>query len=203
MSASVRAPNASCARLPGPRPRATPRSKPGSGRGAGSGVTASLPRMLCVSMTCHISPVMNVMKSTMRPDSTHAHLLCVPGSTTQHALLAVIDAADDLRLLAAHDVGHAVRVARARAGHDRRARRWACARGRPTSAVSGAGHGMYGASTHPWRLPIMPHAMRGARSSRQSPSSRDSASSKRPSCTCRCRAARCAHRALRPCAVMR
>jgi len=47
-----------------------------------SGMTASLPRMLCASMTFHISPVMNVMKSTMRPDSTNAHLLCVPGSAT-------------------------------------------------------------------------------------------------------------------------
>ena len=34
---------------------------------------------------------------------------------------------------------------------------------------------MYGASTQPWRLPIMPHAMRGTGSVAQSPSNVDNA----------------------------
>ena len=55
---------------------------------------------------------------------------------------------------------------------------------RSASAVSDAGQSTYGASTQPCRLPIIPHAMRGAGSSIQSPSSFASAGSKRPSRTC-------------------
>ena len=64
------------------------------------------------------------------------------------------------------------------------ARRAAPARRDRRARSSDAGQSTYGASTQPWRLPIMPHAMRGAARRCQSPSSFASAVSNRPSRTC-------------------
>ena len=62
---------------------------------------------------------MKVAKSTMRPASTRAHFECVPGRTNSpSARPLALERAEDLRLLAAHHVGRAARVARAEAGND-------------------------------------------------------------------------------------
>ena len=108
---------------------------------------------------------MNVVKSTTRPCSTRAHLLCVPGSTASTPRSPAPTAPSNLRFLAAHHVGNARRIARRDAGNDRQHVAAARATTRSASAVSDAGQSTYGASTQPCRLPIMPHAMRGAGSS--------------------------------------
>ena len=78
--------------------RASRPAKPGTDGGRVR-ITARRPagRGCCARAAgCHISPVMKVMKSTRRPDSTHAHLLRVPGIASS-TRLALVHAADDLR----------------------------------------------------------------------------------------------------------
>ena len=106
------------AREAGADRRAPARRRPPAGRGC-----------CASSSTRHSSPVMNVMKSTMRP-RLDARPLAVRARAARPARASSrgVDAADDLRLLAAHHVGHAVRVARARAGHDGELAVRACAR---------------------------------------------------------------------------
>ena len=64
---------------------------------------------------------MNVAKSRCGRASTIAHLLCVPGSTSDVPRPGIAgERADELRFLAAHDVGHARGIAACDdAGHDR------------------------------------------------------------------------------------
>ena len=181
-SASVRAPKMACASPSPAEPRATPRANAAAVRLAAPGIRAAIrPRMLCASSTAYSSPVMNVANSTRRPRSTIAHLLCVPGSTARTRRSSSPNRADELRLLAAHDVGNARGVDASRAGHDRE-----LAAGRRASAP-----------VRTWRDPpgirrtalrSSPAGCRSSRrrsavpsSSRQSSSSVSSAAAKRPS----------------------
>ena len=54
---------------------------------------------------------MYVANDSIVPPRAIAHLLCVPGSTASVGGASPRDCADDLRLLAAHDVGNAFVVA--------------------------------------------------------------------------------------------
>ena len=118
ISASVRAPKTSCARLPGPRPRATPRANAAPTSPACVPAVARRPRMLCCEqhaphLAGHVRhEVDDAAALDARPFAVRA------GQRAQHALVARADRAGDLRFLAAHHVGHAVGVARAHAGHD-------------------------------------------------------------------------------------
>src|SRR5579864_7854968 len=127
---------------------------------------------------------MNVVKSTIRPCSTRAHLLCVPGRTastpSSSGATAPSNCVSSPRMTSGVPATSRVvtpgTIASASSG--------ACTI-RSDSAVSDAGQSTYGASTQPWRLPIIPHATRGALFVDQSPSSVAKAVSNRPSRTCR------------------
>src|SRR5579864_954124 len=127
---------------------------------------------------------MNVVKSTIRPCSTRAHLLCVPGRTastpSSSGATAPSNCVSSPRMTSGVPATSRVvtpgTIASASSG--------ACTI-RSDSAVSDAGQSTYGASTQPWRLPIIPHATRGALFVVQSPSSVANAVSNRPSRTCR------------------
>ena len=82
---------------------------------------------------------MNVAKSTRTPRSTIAHLLCVPGSTASTPGIVIAQRPGELRLLAAHDVGHAGRVDAARARDDRELAARASRVSMPASAARSAG----------------------------------------------------------------
>ena len=102
-------------------------------------------------------------RSIFPPAPIQAHLLCVPGSTQQIAFVEL--RAPELRLLAAHHVvlrrcrptqrrpGTMCSVARASTSTAAMIRR--------AASAMPAGQSRYGASCHPWRLPIMPLAIIG------------------------------------------
>ena len=147
---------------------------------------------------------MNVGKSTRRPRSTRAHLLCVPGSTASDRGGVVVDGTDDLRFLAAHHVGHARRVARHDARDDRQLAPFGRhpSRGQRADGQRTADVGCLDASPAGCRSCRRRGAARG--SSCQGPSSSFSASAKprrRELLDPERRAARVQHRAVGPHAV--
>ena len=115
-----------------------------------------------------------------------AHLLCVPGRQTRPPCAQFAANAGDLRLLAAHRVGHALGIDEADAGHQAHPRAGERHRDGASGQVGDADRaGEIGHLPPALLLPIAPHAStRSSPRSSQSPTSARSVSAKRPSGTC-------------------
>ena len=193
VSASVRAPKRSCAKpSPGPSPRATPRSnaapdrrRPAPARPAGRGCCAPAAR---VDLAGHERHEVDRCARARR----RAHLLCVPGSTASTRAVVARRRAPRICVSSPRITSGTPRVARSARPERSRARRRALRSAMPAIRSSAAGHSTYGASIQPWRLPIMPQAIRGAarRASRRAARRARRRSARRARSGCR--AARCA-----------
>ena len=115
----MRAPKIACASPSPAEPRATPRAN-----AAPAGLVAPALRPPCGRECCatagraYNSPVMNVANSTRRPSLDDRPFAVRSGQHRQDASVVVANRADELRLLAAHDIGNAGGADAARTGHD-------------------------------------------------------------------------------------
>src|SRR5437762_26523 len=174
VSASVRAEKRSCDKL-----ASTPKllRRPCSRAAVSSPAAASRPRMLCSRRTEYSSPVMNVANVSIPFAPTSAHLLCVPGSTTARRVPCRAVGSSSVPKICVSSP----RITSGTPAASRHRRPGTIDRRVPGTAVNAAaiapksaGQSRYGASIHPWRLPIMPQAIIGTSS--PAPSSRSARS---------------------------